>query len=445
MLANASIPGSGAHVIQSFKCSVSNLKARDIGNGTVALALTAPALASGNMLDARNEKKPHSTARVYSSLYVRHWDTYVSEHSNAVFYGALKKDEKSGRYQLQGSGLVNALTGTKLECPVPAFGGAADFDISKNGLVFLSKDPEINPAMWTKTDVYYVPLKTFTEERPPFPQVVKTGNLQGYSGSPTFSHDGRRLAFTRMRHRQYESDKTRLMLIPNIEDLSNVQEFYKSDDGEGGWDLRPDSIVWSNDDTELYVTAEQAGRQLVFKLPSSPLDAKELPRPLTKEGTVGSISNLASNDGRLFLTSTSLVDNSSYSILDPGSKERILVSSASKEGKTLGLSRGQFDEFWFQGAGDYQSHALVMKPADFDPAKKYPLAFLIHGGPQGAWGDSWSTRWNPAIFAEQGYVAVMPNPTGSTGYGQQYVDGIALNWVSILGLLCPFFIVSRVA
>ncbi|KAI3342602.1 prolyl oligopeptidase [Ustulina deusta] len=428
MLANASIPGSGAHVIQSFKCSVSNLKARDIGNGTVALALTAPALASGNMLDARNEKKPHSTARVYSSLYVRHWDTYVSEHSNAVFYGALKKDEKSGRYQLQGSGLVNALTGTKLECPVPAFGGAADFDISKNGLVFLSKDPEINPAMWTKTDVYYVPLKTFTEERPPFPQVVKTGNLQGYSGSPTFSHDGRRLAFTRMRHRQYESDKTRLMLIPNIEDLSNVQEFYKSDDGEGGWDLRPDSIVWSNDDTELYVTAEQAGRQLVFKLPSSPLDAKELPRPLTKEGTVGSISNLASNDGRLFLTSTSLVDNSSYSILDPGSKERILVSSASKEGKTLGLSRGQFDEFWFQGAGDYQSHALVMKPADFDPAKKYPLAFLIHGGPQGAWGDSWSTRWNPAIFAEQGYVAVMPNPTGSTGYGQQYVDGIALNW-----------------
>ena len=402
MLANVTEPKS-AYAIQSFRCSISNLKAKDIGNGAVALALTAPASASGSMHDALNEKKPHSSARVYSSLFVRHWDTYVSKHNNAVFYGALAKDEKSGKYQLQGSGLVNALAGTKLECPVPTFGGAGDFDIGKKGLVFLSKDSG------TKTDVYYVPLKTFTEEKPPHPQIVKTGELQGYSASPTFSHDGKKLAFTRMRHKQYESDKTRLMLIPNIEDLSNVQEFYKTDDGEDGWDLRPDAIVWSNDDTELYVTAEKEGRQLVFKIPSSPLDAKELPQPLTKEGAVGSILNLATNDNRLFLTSTSLVDNSSYSILDPTSKEKILVSSACKEGKTLGLSRSQFDEFWFQGAGDYKSHALVMKPTNFDPAKKYPLAFLIHGGPQGAWGDSWSTRvrypWNflfpcsPPLFA----------------------------------------------
>lgn len=364
----------------------------------------------------------------------------MTSYRNAVFYGALRKDQKSGRYHLQGSGLVNALASTKLECPVPTFGGAADFDIGKKGLVFLSKDPELNPAMWTKTDIYHVPLKTFTEEKPPLPQIVKTGTLQGYSGSPAFSHDGSRLAFTRMRHKQYESDKTRLMLIPDIEDLSNVQEFYKTDDGEGGWDLRPDSIVWSNDDTELYVTAEQEGRQLVFKLPSSPIAARELPKPLTKEGSVGAISNLCSSDGRLLLTSTSLVDNSSYSILDPGSEDKTLVSSASKEGKALGLSRSQFDEFWFQGAGDYKVHALVMKPSNFDASKKYPLAFLIHGGPQGAWGDSWSTRWNPAIFAEQGYVAVMPNPTGSTGYGQQLVDDIALDWVSILASFLLYYL-----
>ncbi|KAJ8107569.1 hypothetical protein ONZ43_g6693 [Nemania bipapillata] len=427
-VANALNPKETPHVVQSFKCSVSDLKAKDIGDGTIALALAAPTSASGNMRDTLNEKKPYSTAQVYSELFVRHWDSYVAKHKSALFYGALRKDEKSGTYQLQGSGLVNALAGTKLECPVPPFGGAADFDIGKKGLVFLSKDPEINPAMWTKTDVYYVPLKTFTESKPPFPQVVKTGKLQGYSGAPTFSHDGNKLAFTRMRHKQYESDKTRLMLIPDIEDLSNVQEFYETEDGEGGWDLRPDSIVWSNDDTELYVTAEQEGRNLVWKLPSSPLEAKELPQPLTKEGAVGSIINLSKTDGRLFLTSTSLVDNSSYSILDPSSEAKTLVSSISKEGKTLGLSKGQFDEFWFKGAGDYQSHALMMKPSTFDPEKKYPLAFLIHGGPQGAWGDSWSTRWNPAIFAEQGYVVVMPNPTGSTGYGQKYVDDIALDW-----------------
>ncbi|KAI1172433.1 prolyl oligopeptidase [Nemania sp. FL0916] len=427
-VANALDLDSGAHVIQSFKCPIANLKAKDVGDGTIALALTAPTSASGDMHDALSEKKPHSTAQVYSSLFVRHWDTWVSKQKSAVFYGALQKDEKSGKYKLQGSGLVNALAGTKLECPVPVFGGAGDFDISKSGLVFVSKDPDMNPAMWTKTDLYYVPLRTFTEEKPPAPQVIKTGKLRGYSASPTFSHDGRRLAFTRMRHMQYESDKTRLMLIPNIEDLSNVQEFYQTDDGEGGWDLRPESIVWKNDDSELYVTAEQEGRALVFKLPSSPLDATDLPKPLTKEGTVRSITNLSAHDDRLFISTTSLVDSGSYSILDPSSQSRLLVSSVTKEGKTMGLSKSQFDEFWFKGAGDYKSHALVMKPSNFDPAKKYPLAFLIHGGPQGAWGDSWSTRWNPAIFAEQGYVAVMPNPTGSTGYGQQYVDDIALDW-----------------
>jgi dipeptidyl aminopeptidase/acylaminoacyl peptidase len=428
MVADVLHPGSTPYIIESFKCSIANLKAKDIGNGTIALALTAPTSASGKMHDALDEKVPHSSARVYTSLFVRHWDSYVPKHKNAVFYGALRKNETSGKYQLQGSGFVNALTDPKLECPVPTFGGVGDFDIGKKGLVFRSKDPNMNPAMWTKTNIYYVPLKTFTEEKPPYPQVVKTGELLGYSGSPTFSHDGSKVAFTRMRDMQYESDKTRLMLIPNVEDLSNVQEFYETEDGKGGWDLRPDAIVWSNDDTELYVTAERQGRQLVFKLPSSPLHAKDLPQPLTREGTVASISNLSNNDGRLFLTSNSLVDSSSYSILDPVSKNRTLVSSISKGGKTFGLSGSQFDEFWFKGAGNYRSHALVMKPSNFDPAKKYPLAMLIHGGPQGAWGDSWSTRWNPAIFAEQGYVVVMPNPTGSTGYGQQYVDDIARNW-----------------
>ena len=79
-----------------------------------------------------------------------------------------------------------------------------------------------------------MPLKTFTEAEPPVPQIIKTGKLVGYSGSPVFSHDGKKLAFKRMRHKQYESDKWRLLLVPDIKDLANVQEFYKTDDGEGG-------------------------------------------------------------------------------------------------------------------------------------------------------------------------------------------------------------------
>ena len=97
----------------------------------------------------------------------------------------------------------------------------------------MSSDPRVNSAIWTKTDVYYVPLKTFTEAEPPVPQIIKTGKLVGYSGSPVFSHNGKKLAFKRMRHKQYESDKWRLLLVPDVKDLSNVQEFYQTDDGEG--------------------------------------------------------------------------------------------------------------------------------------------------------------------------------------------------------------------
>ncbi|KAI6093825.1 dipeptidyl peptidase [Hypoxylon rubiginosum] len=428
MAADATKPGSDPYEVSSFSATVSNIKVKDIGNGTVAFACTAPTTADGAMLNAADEKKPHSSAQVYTELFVRHWDAYVSKNKQGLFYGALKKVD--GSFKLQDLGLVNALAGTRLECPVPPFGDASDYDVGKEGIVFVSKDPDLNPALWTKTDLYYVPLRSFTEAKAPLPQVVKTGKLQGYTGAPTFSHDGTKVAFKRMRSRQYESDKWRLLLLPDIKDLSNVQEFYETKDGEGAWDARPEGVAWSNDDRELYVTAEKDGRQVLYKLPSSPLEAKELPQPLTSDGAVGDFRNLSQSraDGRLFVTSTSLVDNSSYSIIDPESKEIGLVSSSSKEGKSFGLTRRQFDEFWFKGAGDYDCHALVMKPSNFDPSKKYPLAFLIHGGPQGAWGDSWSTRWNPAIFAEQGYVAVMPNPTGSTGYGQALTDAIAQDW-----------------
>ncbi|ORY62146.1 prolyl oligopeptidase [Pseudomassariella vexata] len=425
MMADATKERSKPHEICSFKGAISNLKAKKISDDTVAIACSALATPSGEMYSAADEPKPHSSAKVYTKLFVRHWDTWVTENTSAIWYGALKKD--GGRYSLQEPGLVNALAGTKLESPVPPFGGSSDFDISNEGLVFISNHPEVNAAIWTRTDVYYVPLKTFTEAEPPLPQIIKTGNLQGYSGTPVFSHDGKRLVFKRMRHQQYESDKPRLLLIPDIKDLSNVQEFYKTDDGEGGWDLRPDAIVWSNNDSELFVTAEKEGRSLLFRLPSSPLEAKSLPEPFTHDGAVGDVFNLAHN-GRLFITSSSLIDSSAYSVVDPDSKDITLVSSSSKQGKSFGLSKSQISEFWFHGAGDYKCHALVMKPSDFDSSKKYPLAMLIHGGPQGAWTESWSTRWNPAIFAEQGYVVVLPNPTGSTGYGQELTDGIAREW-----------------
>jgi len=438
-VADATDPSKDSRKIVTFGGSIGNIKVKDVGHGTIAFACTAPTTPEGKLYNSADDKKALSSAKVYSKLFVRHWDAYVSKNANSLWYGAIVKDEAKGFYTMKDAGygaspLVNALKGTRFECPVPNFGGAEDYDISKAGIVFVSKDPEINPALYTKTDLYFVPLSTWVEQTPPFPTVVKTGKLRGYSNGPVFSHCGTKVAFRRMQHDQYESDKPRLLVIPDIYDLSNVQEFYQTEDGKGGWDQRPDTIVWSSDDSKLYVTAEEHARTLIYEVPADPKDAKAKgapPKALTKTASVGAFFNLPSTDGsdKLFVNSSSLVDSSSYSILDTASQDLRLLTSATKNGKTFGLSPSQIDEFWWTGAtGEYKCHALVTKPSKFDPSKRYPLAFFIHGGPQGAWGDSWSTRWNPAVFAEQGYVVVAPNPTGSTGYGQDFTDAIAKNW-----------------
>lgn len=310
---------------------------------------------------------------------MRQWDAYVTENTSAIWYGVLKKS-KGGR-GLSVPFLVNALKGHSfsLESPVPPFGGSADFDISKNGIVFVAKDPKLNPADHTKTDLYYIPLKTFDERQAPSPQIVKTGSLKGYSNGPVFSPDGKSVAFQRMKDIQYESDKTRLLLVPDITDLTNVQEFYETGDGNGGWDLRPDAITFSNDGSELYVTAEENGHVKLFKLPASPRHATKLPEAIVSDGSVLSAKVLP--DDRLLVSSNSLVENSAYSIVDPKNPSgSTIISSNSKSGKALGLSRDQVDEFWYAGAGDYKVHAWVVKPSNFDKSKKYPLAYLIHGG-----------------------------------------------------------------
>jgi dipeptidyl aminopeptidase/acylaminoacyl peptidase len=379
------------------------------------------------MFNPENAKKPQSSAKVYSKLFVRQWDAYVTENKSALWYTTLKKSHEIKSVTV--APLRNALAGhsVKLESPVPPFGGAGDFDISKNGIVFVAKDPRIDPANNTKTDLYYIPLKTFTEEKVPPPMLIKTGNLKGYSNGPVFSPDAKSVAFTRMRSIQYESDKTRLLLIPDITDLTNVQEFFETKDGEGSWDLSPGDITWSNDGEELYVTAEENGRGKLFKLPASPRHARDLPTAIMDHGVVTDAKILPNN--KLLVSSNSLVDNSIFSIINPShSKDVSTISSNSKSGKAFGLHQDQVDEFWYAGAEDYSVHAWIVKPSNFDKTKKYPLAYLIHGGPQGAWNEGWSTRWNPAIFAEQGYVVVTPNPTGSTGYGMAFQNGIKNNW-----------------
>ncbi|KAK4251209.1 Alpha/Beta hydrolase protein [Corynascus novoguineensis] len=432
---------SSSYEAGTIQGPIGDLKVKKLADGSVALACSAATTPGGALYNPETEPKPRSSAKVYTSLFVRHWDAWNSDKSNSIFYGVLEKKD-GDKYALRDDRLTNALAGTGLSSPVPPFGGTGDFDIGPEGLVFVAKDPNLDAAMYTKTDLYFIPLKTFAEPKPPAPRIVKTPGLEGYSNSPVFSHCGRKVAFTRMRSNQYESDKPRLLLVPDISNPDKTEEFFATTDGIGGWDSRPESIAWSHDDAQLYVTAEHRARTILFALPSTPSQATSLPTPVpTPDGSVSdfrvfassssSSSDPSSKSDYLFITTTSLIDNSCYSLTHPATANSTILSSASKQGRSFGLSRDQVDSITVPGPA-YDVHALVVRPSTYQQSssekKKYPLCMLIHGGPQGAWQDSWSTRWNPAVFAEQGYVVVCPNPTGSTSYGMALEDGIRGNW-----------------
>ena len=314
---------------------------------------------------------------------------------------------------------------------MPAFGGSDHYDLSGTGIIFVAKDPAVNPATNTKCDLYYVPIADFSASPRDLPQRAATDGLEGAASSPVFSPQGRGAVFLKMKQNGYESDKNRVILVPDLSKLTATTEVMSSEDGKGLWDRSPGGVRWSNNGKVLYIEAEEHGRGLLFQLPVpvSPIDLDRLPEPVTTSGYLSDARSLSVNSSSLFVSSTNLVDNSIYTIVDPAnpSSSRQL-SSNSRDGSSFSLSKDQVSEIWFQGAGEQKVHAWVVRPSNFSSGQRYPLAYLIHGGPQGAWGDQWSTRWNPAVFAEQGYVVVTPNPTGSTGYGQAFCDAIKESW-----------------
>lgn len=422
------------YVVGVVPGEISDVKLKVLGKGNVAIAVVGKARPDGSLYNIKDEPKSFSSARVYDSLMVRHWDKYVTPNKNAVWYGSLQKSkphitESKGRYAL--SNLTNALKDTHLESPIPAFGGSDHFDISSAGIAFVAKDPTLDPAINTKTDVYFLPVSSFSAPSSSNLQKVEVGGLEGASSGPVFSPDGVAAAFLQMKKNGYESDKNRIILIPNIRKSSTAIELLKSSDGKGLWDRSPSVISWSQDGKRLYLQAEENGKGLLFQLDiSSDLtEVNQLPRPLTDAGYVSDVRPLSATSSSLFVSSTDLVDNSFYTIINPSTpRDSRLISSNSRNGTSFGLSKNQVSDIWFKGSGDYKVHAWVVKPSEFNESKRYPLAYFVHGGPQGAWGDQWSTRWNPAVFAEQGYVVIAPNPTGSTGYGQAFCDAIQMSW-----------------
>ena len=415
------------YVLGTVSAPISDVRLKVLDATRIAIAFAAQAKPDGSLFNAETQPKKYSTGRVYSSLMVRHWDKYITPNKKTIWYGLLVKSKPDATDSYRLSNITNALSNTRLESPIPPFGGAGDFDLGADGIGFVAKDPSLDPAANTRSDFYYLDIPDFLGPSSKAPRKFGVHGLEGASSSPRISPDGTAVVFLQMKENGYESDKNRIVYISSLTESTNATEFLSTSDGKGSWDRSPWAVSWSLDGKSLYLEAEEHGRGLLYQ--ATIAEPNQLPKPLTDSGYISSVKPLASDSPLLFLSSTSLIDNSIYTILDPSNPSQAKqISSNSANGTSFALSPHQISDIWFPGAGDYQVHAWVVKPSNFSSHERYPLAYLIHGGPQASWADRWSTRWNPAVFAEQGYVVVLPNPTGSTGYGQAFCDAIRGSW-----------------
>ncbi|PGH07760.1 hypothetical protein AJ80_07965 [Polytolypa hystricis UAMH7299] len=412
---------------------VSDLKLTKIASDKFGIVVSGKSNQDGSLHNPTEAKKPLSSGKLYTSLFVRHWDKYIQPQKNALWYGTLQLQPsihgRSTDYYCLSElkNLFRLLDLKNVESPIPPFGGTDHFDICPRGIVFITKDPALNPALHTKCVLYYCALPSWTEAVPLELKTVKINELNGALASPVLSSVDNMLALLAMREDGYESDKNRLIIIPNLFDGGyEPVEVFATKDGIGAWRLSPGSLTWAPDDSSLFIQAEDVGQGSLFQLPITPAVGSSSVADLVKLAHRGSITSVVPVGNNLYLTSSNLVEPSYYTILEL-SPYRVL-SEHYASSSSIGLSHRQIDEIWWRGAHDHPVHAWVVKPSHFNPNEKYPLCYLVHGGPQGAWNNQWSTRWNPAIFAEQGYVVIAPNPTGSTGYGQPFTDAIQNSW-----------------
>lgn len=425
----AGAESTSAYLVGTVPGPASNLRTKSLTDGSFAVIVIGKASEDGSYHNPTKPAKPRSSARVYDKLPIRIWDTYVTAERNSIWYTRLeRRTAQSNRWSLSETGFVNALQGTNLEHPDPNPLLGADFDVSATGILFTAVDPLTIRFLSSKHDSYYVSLETFQEHPASRPQKISVSGYSGSSSCPTFSPDGKSAAFLKAQDPVDEYDRSRIFILHSIDNVEDLSEIVTTTDKET-WDLQPTGLKFSCDAKDLYITADFCGNSRLYSVPTATHPKKPItaiPKPLT---TVGSVSSLYTvSPTKLLVSTSSYVDSSTFAILDPKTSESRQISSLTSNGSAFGLRPSQVSGITFRGAGDYDVQAFIVTPSSCDPHKKYPMLLWVHGGPVSVWTNAWSTRWNPVVFAEQGYVVVACNPTGSLGFGEDYVQGVKGEW-----------------
>lgn len=429
-----------AYQIGTIGAPITEIKTKLLADGTIALVFNAAADPEGKLLNPEEQPKPRTTAREFETVNVRYWADWTDSYRKSLFYTTMEKDAESGRYKLPKDPPVNALLGTDINYPWThhaPFGEGGEYNVSVTGIVFTALDPSNSLAEATiLTKVWYIPLTTFRESPAPQLRMVEPSPDVTFDGSAenlVFSPDGKKIAFTVFSDKSKFIYCPRRVLVASIEDGCNaryVKILDPSLDNEKDWDYWGGSLLWSNDGCALYYTVGFHACTNIYRIPVGAdirADIAVRPEELTSSGSVTAAFRLGQEDSALLLTMSSFIDSSTYVKLSLSSKEQHVLSSATQAGNLFGISAKQVTQLTVPVA-HYKVQAWLITPPDMDKTKKYPLVVSVHGGPQVALPDSWSTRWNPLLSASQGYVVLIPNYSGSSTFGQEFEDSVGEGW-----------------
>lgn len=353
------------------------------------------------ILDEKDKNK--ATGMIYDRLFVRHWDTWENGTRNHLFL-----------YSLPDGPARDIMPHMEADCPSKPFGDAGEFDISPDSrtIIFSAKDVGREEAWSTNYDLFMAPAEHAAD-----PEKITTN--PAWDTQPAFSPDGGTLAYLAMRRPGYESDRFDIVLR-NPRDAKERRIVLRVDQSPRG-DRSAGELAWSADGDELYCTADHLGQHPIFGV--NIVTGRTL--VIVEHGT--SASPCALPAGRVLFGMHSLLAPTELYTVDSEGRNVQQITHLN-DSKVAAARFGKPEQFTFKGARGDTVYGYIVYPVDFDPAEKYPVAFLIHGGPQGSFGNDFHYRWNPQAYAGAGYAAVMIDFHGSTGYGQAFTDSINKDW-----------------
>ncbi len=340
---------------------------------------------------------------VYDKVFVRHWDTWADGTRNHLFYLALNG--------VDAPVLPVPLTdGYDGDVPSKPFGDEGDYCISPDSktVYFSGREAGTTEPWSTNFDVYSAPITGGAATN-------LTGGNKAWDAAPRMSPDGATLAYKAMKRPGFEADRFEIQLLDMA--TGAVRPLVPA------WDRSVEALVWSADSKSLLVTADDFGKHKLFRI-----DVKSgAVTALSRDGHIDAFHETAR--GFVFLKSALNSPAVLYAakakalLIDEGATNLTGVN-ASLKNKTFGT----YEQFSFAGWNNETVYGYVVKPAGYIEGRRYPAAFLIHGGPQGSFGDIWTYRWNAMSYAGAGYAVVMIDFHGSTGYGQAFCDAISTHW-----------------